>query len=94
MTNLTEIGGTPLEAGGGELLVHERAAAMDEWLANEDHFAMSVEISTRCARLSVNGNAFLVQPHDFPWSRSAHRDPMDGACSSFGPDYETRSAEP
>jgi catechol 2,3-dioxygenase-like lactoylglutathione lyase family enzyme len=36
-------GGTLFALGGAKLLVHERAAALDDGPPDEDHFALSVE---------------------------------------------------
>ena len=70
-------GGALFEVGDGKLLVHERAAAMDGGPPNEDHFAISVDdLDGACAALVVDGCAFLVEPRDYPWGRSAYlRDP-------------------
>ncbi len=70
-------GGTLFAVGDGKLLVHERAAEMDDGPPNEDHFAMSAEdLDAVCASLAVNGYAFLVEARDYPWGRSAYlRDP-------------------
>ena len=70
-------GGTLFAVGGGKLLVHERAGQMEDGPPNEDHFAMSVEgLDAVCASHTANGYAFLVEPRDYPWGRSAYlRDP-------------------
>lgn len=70
-------GGTLFAAGSGKLLVHERAAPLDDGPPNEDHFAMSVEdLDALCASLAANEYAFLVEARDYPWGRSAYlRDP-------------------
>ena len=77
-------GGTLFAVGGGKLLVHERAAAMDDRPPNEDHFAMSVDgLDAVCASLAANGYAFLVEARDYPWGRSAYlRDP-DGRLAEL-----------
>jgi catechol 2,3-dioxygenase-like lactoylglutathione lyase family enzyme len=70
-------GGTLFAVGGGKLLVHERASASHDGPPNEDHFAMSVEeLDAVCAALAAKEYAFLVEPRDYPWGRSAYlRDP-------------------
>jgi catechol 2,3-dioxygenase-like lactoylglutathione lyase family enzyme len=70
-------GGAIFAVGDGKLLVHERAAAMDDGPPNEDHFALSVEdLGAAAEALRGHGLAFLVEPRDYPWGRSAYlRDP-------------------
>jgi catechol 2,3-dioxygenase-like lactoylglutathione lyase family enzyme len=70
-------GGAIFATGGAKILVHERAAATDGGPPNEDHFALSVEdLDETCAALVAAGNAFLLEPHDYLWGRSAYlRDP-------------------
>ena len=70
-------GGALFAVGSSKLLVHERAAAMDDGPPNEDHFAISVDdLDEACAELVARGSAFLVEPRDYPWGRSAYlRDP-------------------
>lgn len=70
-------GGALFSIGGGTLLVHERAGAMDGLLPNEDHFAVSVaDLDATCEALVAAGLTFHVEPQDFPWGRSAYlRDP-------------------
>ena len=70
-------GGALFAVGEGKLLVHERAAAMDDGPPNEDHFAMSVDdLGRTCETLAANGFTFLVEAQDYPWGRSAYlRDP-------------------
>ena len=70
---------------------------MEDGPTNEDHFAMSVEgLDAVCASLTANGYAFLVEPRDFPWGRSAYLGdpewPARGARS--GLTHEIRSAGP
>ena len=55
-------GGTLFAFGGAKLLVHERAAALDDGPPNEDHFALSVEdLDAACASLAAHGHTFLVE---------------------------------
>jgi catechol 2,3-dioxygenase-like lactoylglutathione lyase family enzyme len=70
-------GGVLFAVGESKLLVHERAAAMVDGPPNEDHFALSVEdLEDACSALLDAGFAFLVEPRDYPWGRSAYlRDP-------------------
>jgi catechol 2,3-dioxygenase-like lactoylglutathione lyase family enzyme len=70
-------GGTLFAVGDGKLLVHERAGAIDDGPPNEDHFAVAVDdLDGACAALSASGRAFLAEPRDYPWGRSAYlRDP-------------------
>lgn len=70
-------GGALFAIGEGKLLVHERAAAMDDGPPNEDHFAIAVEdLDAVCEEIARAGIAFLAQPRDYPWGRSAYlRDP-------------------
>jgi catechol 2,3-dioxygenase-like lactoylglutathione lyase family enzyme len=70
-------GGALFAVGGGKVLVHERATAMDGGPPNEDHFAISVgDLDGACAALVEDGCTFLVEPQDYPWGRSAYlRDP-------------------
>ena len=70
-------GGALFDVGSGKLLVHEQAAAMDDGPPNEDHFAISVDdLDEACATLVTRGSAFLVEPRDYQWGRSAYlRDP-------------------
>jgi catechol 2,3-dioxygenase-like lactoylglutathione lyase family enzyme len=70
-------GGAIYAAGDGKLLVHERAAAMNDGPPNEDHFALaSDDLDGLCDALRSAGVTFLVEPRDFPWGRSAYvRDP-------------------
>ena len=72
-------GGAIFAAGDSKLLVHERAAAMENGPPNEDHFALSVvDLDAACDELRVHGTTFLVEPRDYPWGRSAYlRDPDD-----------------
>jgi catechol 2,3-dioxygenase-like lactoylglutathione lyase family enzyme len=70
-------GGALFAVGEGKLLVHERAAAMEDGPPNEDHFAVTVDdLDGVCDALAQAGIAFLVEPRDYPWGRSAYlRDP-------------------
>ncbi len=70
-------GGALFAIGTGKLLVHERAATMPDGPPNEDHFAVAVDdLESTCDTLVRAGMAFLVEPRDFPWGRSAYlRDP-------------------
>ena len=57
-------------------IVTERLAPGDG-PPNEDHFAFSVsDVDGSCHELRARGFAFLVEPRDYPWGRSAYlRDP-------------------
>lgn len=70
-------GGAIFTAGGAKLLVHERAATMDDGPPNDDHFALGVsDVDAACEELRAQGFSFLVEPRDYPWGRSAYlRDP-------------------
>jgi catechol 2,3-dioxygenase-like lactoylglutathione lyase family enzyme len=70
-------GGALFAVGDGKLLVHERAATLNEGPPNEDHFAFAVDdLDGVCAALVEHGVAFLAGPRDYPWGRSAYlRDP-------------------
>ena len=70
-------GGAIFAAGPAKLLVHERRAVPGDGPPNEDHFAFSVsDIDGSCHELRARGFAFLVEPRDYPWGRSAYlRDP-------------------
>ena len=70
-------GGAIFGAGNAKVLVHERAAAMDDGPPNEDHFAFAVEdLDAVCNTVRDQGLAFLADPRDYPWGRSAYlRDP-------------------
>jgi len=70
-------GGAVFAAGDAKLLVHERAAAMDDGPPNEDHFAVTVDdLDAACDELRTHGTTLLVAPHEYPWGRSAYlRDP-------------------
>ena len=70
-------GGALFAATDTKLLVHERAAAMPDGPPNEDHVALSVDdLDGECAALVAGGFAFLAEPRDYPWGRSAYlRDP-------------------
>ena len=70
-------GGAVFAAGDLKLLVHERGVAAQDGAPNEDHVALGVaDLDDACAALRADGLSFLVEPHDFPWGRSAYlRDP-------------------
>ena len=70
-------GGAIFAAGGAKVLVHQRGAALDDGPPNEDHFALAVDdLNAACADLLVRGLAFVLEPRDYPWGRSAYlRDP-------------------
>lgn len=69
--------GAVFALGDVKVLVHERAAAMDEGPPNEDHIALAVaDLHAECVRLRAGGLILLVEPRDYPWGRSAFlRDP-------------------
>ena len=50
---------------------------MDDGPPNEDHFALAVDdLNAACAELVAHGLAFVLEPRDYPWGRSAYlRDP-------------------
>jgi catechol 2,3-dioxygenase-like lactoylglutathione lyase family enzyme len=70
-------GGAIFSAGGAKILVHERSAALADGPPNEDHFALAVDdLNAACAELLARGLAFVLEPRDYPWGRSAYlRDP-------------------
>ena len=75
-------GGAIYAAGAAKVLVHERGPAPEGGAPeggppNEDHFAIGVEdVDAAAAELTKAGLAFLVEPRNFPWGRSAYlRDP-------------------
>ena len=70
-------GGAIFAAGGAKILVHERAGAMEGGPPNEDHFALAVDdLNAECTKLLAQGHAFVIEPRDYPWGRSAYlRDP-------------------
>ncbi|MDQ3379011.1 MAG: VOC family protein [Actinomycetota bacterium] len=70
-------GGAIFAAGSAKLLVHERGATLRDGPPNEDHFAFSVsDVDGSCTELRARGFAFLVEPRDYSWGRSAYlRDP-------------------
>ena len=51
---------------------------------NEDHVALAVDdLDGECAALVASGFAFLLEPRDYPWGRSAYlRDP-DGCVKTL-----------
>jgi catechol 2,3-dioxygenase-like lactoylglutathione lyase family enzyme len=69
--------GAIFAAGEAKLLVHERSPALDGGPPNDDHFAVGVaDVDEACAELRSHGLTLLVEPHDYPWGRSAYlRDP-------------------
>lgn len=70
-------GGAVFAVAGAKVLVHERAAAIDDGPPNEDHFALGVaDLDRACEQLRANGTKLLVEPREYPWGRSAYlRDP-------------------
>jgi catechol 2,3-dioxygenase-like lactoylglutathione lyase family enzyme len=70
-------GGAVFAAGRVKLLVHERASALEGGPPNEDHVALGVsDLDAACEQLRAQGLAFLVEPRDYAWGRSAYlRDP-------------------
>jgi catechol 2,3-dioxygenase-like lactoylglutathione lyase family enzyme len=70
-------GGAIYAAGAVKLLLHERTGAMEGGPPNEDHVALGVpDVDRSCEELRERGFAFLVEPRDYPWGRSAYlRDP-------------------
>ena len=70
-------GGATYGAGAVSLLIHERSDAPDAGPANEDHFALAVtDLDAACDELRKKGVAFLVEPREYAWGRSAYlRDP-------------------
>jgi catechol 2,3-dioxygenase-like lactoylglutathione lyase family enzyme len=70
-------GGALFAAGDAKILVHERLAALDDGPPNEDHYALAVDdLDVTCDGLRASGIAFLAEPQDYPWGRSAYlRDP-------------------
>ena len=70
-------GGAIFAVGDAKLLVHERAAALDDGPPNDDHFAIVVDdLDVTCAALVTAGVGLLVEPREYPWGRSAYlRDP-------------------
>ncbi|MGH3133231.1 MAG: VOC family protein [Gaiellaceae bacterium] len=73
----TRPGGAIFALRGVKLLVHERAATMDDGPPNEDHVALGVsDLDAACETLRRQGLTFLVGPRQYPWGRSAYlRDP-------------------
>ena len=70
-------GGALFAAGSAKILVHERSGALRGGPHNENNHALAVtELDATCAELRSRGLAFLVEPRDYPWGRSAYlRDP-------------------
>jgi catechol 2,3-dioxygenase-like lactoylglutathione lyase family enzyme len=70
-------GGAIFSAGGAKVLVHERGATMEGGPPNEDHVALGVpDLDGACRELRELSLAFLLEPADYPWGRSAYlRDP-------------------
>jgi catechol 2,3-dioxygenase-like lactoylglutathione lyase family enzyme len=70
-------GGALFTLEDGQLLVHERTAAMPDGPPNGDHFALRVDdLDGSCASLVESGFALLVEGREYPWGRSAYlRDP-------------------
>ena len=72
-------GGAIFDAGGVSVLIHERAAKMDEGPPNEDHFAVSVaDLDAACSTLQEQGATILLEPREYPWGRSAYARDPDG----------------
>ena len=72
-------GGAIFDPGGVIVLIHERAAAMDEGPPNEDHFAFSVaDLDAACSTLQEQGTTILLEPREYPWGRSAYARDPDG----------------
>jgi catechol 2,3-dioxygenase-like lactoylglutathione lyase family enzyme len=60
-------GGATFAIGNAKILVHERAAAVEDGPPNEDHFALSVDgLDDACSALVATGHVFLVEPRDYP----------------------------
>ncbi len=89
-------GGAIFAIGNAKLLVHERAAAVEDGPPNEDHVALSVDgLDEACAGLTAKGHVFLVEPRDYAWGRSAYlRDPDGRLVELAGVGHEMRSAVP
>ena len=52
---------------------------MEDGSPNEDHFAIAVDhLDTSCAELREHGVAFLAEPQEYPWGRSAYLRDSDG----------------
>jgi catechol 2,3-dioxygenase-like lactoylglutathione lyase family enzyme len=70
-------GGAIFSLGGVKLLVHVRTNPTDDGPPNEDHVALGVpHLDAACDELRARGYAFLLEPRDYPWGRSAYlRDP-------------------
>jgi catechol 2,3-dioxygenase-like lactoylglutathione lyase family enzyme len=70
-------GGALYAAGGVRLLVHERTDEPEDGPPNEDHVAVGVaDLDATYDELRARGVAFLVEPRDYSWGRSAYlRDP-------------------
>lgn len=70
-------GGAIYAVGDLKLLVHERPGELADGPPNEDHVAVGVaDLDTTYGELRAEGVAFLVEPRDYPWGRSAYlRDP-------------------
>ena len=70
-------GGAIFAVGDAKILVHERTATMKGGPPNEDHFALSVvDLDGFCSALLLAGYAFVVEPREYAWGRSAYlRDP-------------------
>lgn len=66
-------GGAIYAAGSVKLLVHEHTGAMGNGPANQDHVALrAVDLDAECEALLSQGLAFLAEPRDHPWGRSAY----------------------
>jgi catechol 2,3-dioxygenase-like lactoylglutathione lyase family enzyme len=72
-------GGAMFDAGGVSVLIHDRAATMQEGPPNEDHFAISVaDLDAACSTLQEQGATILLEPRDYPWGRCAYARDPDG----------------
>lgn len=69
--------GAIFAAGLAKLLLHARGSEPADGPPNEDHFALSVsDVDRSYEELRARGFAFLVEPRDYSWGRSAYlRDP-------------------
>jgi catechol 2,3-dioxygenase-like lactoylglutathione lyase family enzyme len=72
-------GGALFAAGSAKILVHERMEPLEGGPPNEDHHALAVvRLDETCAALRSRGLAFLVEPREYPWGRSAYLCDPDG----------------
>jgi catechol 2,3-dioxygenase-like lactoylglutathione lyase family enzyme len=70
-------GGAIYALGSLKLLIHERTGGIAGGPPNEDHVALGVpDLDRACDDLRRRDFAFLVEPREYPWGRSAYlRDP-------------------